>query len=68
MVKYCKDGKTIKKSGGKRINSGLRSRFENPFLYSLTTEEDLIISLKLKYKKRLNILINDYLVKLDKKS
>lgn len=66
-MKYCKDGKTIKKSGGNRINAGLKSRFKKPFLYSLTTEEELIKSLKLKYKKKLNILINDYLIKLDKK-
>ena len=66
-MKYCKDGKTIKKSGGKRINAGLKSQFENPIIYYFTTDETRIVSLKLKYKKRLNVLINDFLVKLDKK-
>jgi hypothetical protein len=67
-MKYCKDGKTIKKSGGKRHNAGVKSKFQKPFPYTFTTDEDRIISLKLKYNKRLNILINDFLVKLDKKS
>ena len=67
MPKYCKDGITIKKSGGKRSNAGVKSKFKKPFQYTLTSDEELIISLKFKYKKRLNVLINDFLVKLDKK-
>ncbi len=67
MVKYCKDGKTIKKSGGFRPNSGVKSKFKNPISYKFTTEEELICSLKLKFKKKLNILINDYLASLDRK-
>lgn len=67
MTKYCKDGITIKKSGGKRNNAGVKSKFNKPYPYTFTSDEELIISLKLRFKKRLNVLINDFLVKLNKK-
>ena len=67
MVKYCKDGKTIKKSGGFRPNSGVKSKFKKPISYKFTDDEERIRSLKLKYGKKLNILINDYLASLDRK-
>lgn len=67
MTKYCKDGITIKKSGGNRRNAGLKSKFQDPIVYYFTTESELIISLRSKYNKTLNNRINDFLVKLDKK-